>query len=337
MIDAVEELAPEVGLASACRALGVSRSSVYRRRKPPAPRPRLSRRPQPRALSAAERTQVLDTLHEDRFVDLAPASVYATMLEENRYLCSIRTMYRILAAAAEVHERRAQRRHPHREPPRLVATGPNQVWTWDITRLCGPRKWTTYALYVVLDLFSRYVVGWMIASTETAGLAKRLIRETCEKQGVVPGQLTLHQDRGAPMTAKTFPQMLIDLDVLASYSRPRVSNDNPHSESCFKTLKYAPAYPGSFADMLESQIYFREFFPRYNTEHRHSGLGLLTPDAVHHGRATALQEQRQIVLADAYAARPERFVNGAPRAPQIPHEVWINRPENIIECAIMAQ
>ena len=332
MIRAAEELAPTVGVARACRALEVARSSVYRHRRPPSPRPRSARRPSPRALAAEERVRVLATLHEERFADRAPAAAYATLLEEGRYLCSIRTMYRVLDGAGELKERRAQRRHPHREPPRLVATAPNQVWTWDITRLAGPRKWTTYPLYVVLDLFSRYVVGWMVASRESAALARRLVREACARQGIAPGQLTLHQDRGAPMTAKTFSQLLMDLDILASYSRPRVSDDNPHAESHFKTMKYGPSYPGRFEAQEAARAWCGPFFRAYNAEHRHSGLGLLTPDAVHHGRAGELQAARQRVLADAYAARPERFVRGAPRAPRIPTEVWINRPENILEC-----
>ncbi len=329
---AVETLALTVGLAPACRALGVARASVYRHRTPPVPKPRSSRRPSPRALAPLERTQVLDMLHEDRFVDRAPAAVYATLLEEGRYLCSIRTMYRVLHDADEVTERRPQRRHPHREPPRLVATAPNQVWTWDITRLPGPRKWVTYPLYVVLDLFSRYVVAWMVATRESASRAQRLITSACQKQGIAPGQLTLHQDRGAPMTAKTFSQLLVDLDILASYSRPRVSDDNPYSESQFKTAKYAPAYPGRFCCPEDARTYFRNFLAWYNTEHRHSGLGLLTPDAVHHGLADELQATRQHVLDDAYSRHPERFVNGRPRPPKVPSEVWINQPNNTIEC-----
>lgn len=337
MIAAAEQLAPTVGVAAACRGLGLVRSSVYRQRQPSAPRASAVRRASARALAPEERTCVLDTFHEDRFVDRAPAAVYAILLEEGDYLCSIRTMYRVLEAADEVSERRAQRSHPQREPPRLVATAPNQVWTWDITRLPGPRKWITYPLYVVLDLFSRYIVAWMVALRESAGLAKRIVRAACMNQGIEPGQLTLHQDRGAPMTAKTFSQLLVDLDILASYGRPRVSNDNPYSESCFKTLKYAPAYPGYFSDPEAARGYFRDFFPWYHTEHRHSGLGLLTPDAVHHGRAGELQAARQRVLADAYEAHPERFVHGAPSAPKIPTEVWINRPANIVECNSIRQ
>ena len=333
MRTAVEQLAPSVGVAAACRALDVPRTSVYRHRKPPCFSPPGPRRPSLRALSALERSQVLETLHEDRFVDCAPAAVYAKLLEEDRYyLCSIRTMYRVLKAAGEVSERRRQRRHPHREPPQLVATAPNQVWTWDITRLPGPRKWTTYPLYVVLDLFSRYVVAWMVAWRESAALAKRLVQGACQKQGIQPGQLTLHQDRGAPMTAKTFSQLLVDLDILASYSRPRVSDDNPYSESHFKTVKYAPIYPGRFSKPEVAKAYFRVFFPWYNTQHRHSGLGLLTPEDVHYDRAESLQEERQRVLDQAYVKHPERFINGPPRAPKVPTEVWINQPANIIQC-----
>lgn len=332
-----EQLAPAVGLATACRALGVARASVYRHRQRPVSAPCRSQRRSPRALAPPERAQVLDVLHEDRFVDRAPAAVYAILLEEGRYLCSIRTMYRVLQAAGEVTERRPQRRHPHREPPRLVATAPNQVWTWDITRLAGPRKWVTYALYVVLDLFSRYVVAWMVAARESASRAKRLIGNACQKQGIEPRQLTLHQDRGAPMTAKTFSQLLVDLDILASYSRPRTSDDNPYSESHFKTVKYAPAYPGRFAEPQEARSYFQAFFPWYNTEHRHSGLGLLTPDAVHHGRADDIQTARQGVLDEVYTRHPERFVNGPPRPPQVPGEVWINQPQNTIECERIRQ
>ena len=337
MRTAAEHLAPAVGLAAACRALGVARASVYRHRRPPVCSPRGRHRPSPRALAPPERAQVMDTLHEHRFVDRAPAAVYAILLEEGRYLCSIRTMYRLLQAAGEVRERRRHRRHPHQEPPRLVATAPNQVWTWDITRLAGPRKWVTYPLYVVLDLFSRYVVAWMVATRESASRAKRLIRNACQKQGIEPNQLTLHQDRGAPMTAKTFSQLLVDLDILASYSRPRVSDDNPYSESNFKTLKYAPAYPGRFCGPEVARTYFQEFFPWYNTQHRHSGLGLLTPDAVHHGRANDIQAARQLVLDDAYAMRPERFVHGPPQAPPVPTYVWINQPQNTIECQRIRQ
>ena len=246
-------------------------------------------------------------------------------------------MYRLLQGAGEVRERRRQRRHPRAEPPRLVARVPNQVWTWDITRVAGARKGETYPLYVVLDLFSRYVVAWMVACRESGGGARRLIQAACQKQAIEPGQLTLHQDRGAPMTAKTFSQLLVDLDILASYSRPRTADDNPYSESQFKTVKYAPAYPGRFADPEQARGYFRSFFVWYNTRHRHSGLGLLTPEAVHHGRAEKLQSARQRVLDEACTRHPERFVNGSPQAPKIPAEVWINPPPTAIECSTPRQ
>jgi putative transposase len=337
MIAAAEELAGTTGVEPACRALGVPRSSLYRSRRPPPERKSRPQRPHHRALSPLEKQRVLAHLHEERFMDQAPASIYATLLEEGTYLCSIRTMYRILEEQKEVRERRAQRRHPRREPPRLVATAPNQVWTWDITKLAGPRKWTTFPLYVILDMFSRYVVAWMVAERETAKLAGRLVREACKKEGIAKEQLTLHQDRGAPMTAKTFSQLLVDLDVLASYSRPRVSDDNPYSESHFKTVKYAPAYPGHFDDVENARAYFGPFFNRYNAEHRHSGLGLMTPEAVHTGRAGALQKKRQAVLAAAHERHPERFVRGRPSPPAIPEEVWINQPGKTIEAEATAQ
>jgi len=337
MIAAAEQLAETTGVDPACRALGVARSTLYRSRRPPRERVPTPRRRHPRALAPLERQRVLGYLHEERFMDLAPASIYATLLEEGTYLSSIRTMYRILEAQQETGDRRAQRRHPSRAPPRLVARAPNQVWTWDITKLAGPRKWSTFALYVILDMFSRYVVGWMVAKRETADLAKRLVRESCKKEGVAGGQLTLHQDRGSPMTAKTFSQLLVDLDVLASYSRPRVSDDNPYSESLFKTVKYAAPYPGRFDSVEDVRAYFGPFFQRYNTEHRHSGLGLLTPEAVHMGRAEKLQRERKQVLVEAYALHPERFVHGEPAPPAIPTEVWINQPEKTIELENVAQ
>ena len=337
MIAAAEQLAETTGVDPACRALGVARSSLYRSRRSPPTRAAAARRSHPRALSELERQRVLAYLHEERFVDLAPASVYATLLEEGVYVGSISTMYRILRNEQETPERRAQRRHPKRSPPVLVARAPNQVWTWDITKLAGPRKWKTFALYVILDMFSRYVVAWMVADRETATLAMRLVREACKKEGIARGQLTLHQDRGAPMTAKTFSQLLVDLDVLASHSRPRVSDDNPYSESHFKTVKYAPAYPGNFDTDEDARAYFGPFFRRYNAEHRHSGLGLLTPEAVHMGRAEELQRERKQVLLEAHALHPERFVHGEPEPPAIPTEVWINQPENSIDLEAAAQ
>lgn len=270
---------------------------------------------------------MLEILHETRFVDLAPAQVYASLLDEGRYLCSERTMYRILEANQEVRERRDQLRHPNYAAPQLLATAPNQLWSWDITKLLGPAKWTYFYLYVILDVFSRYVVGWMVAHRESAALAEKLIRDTCARQGIVQGQLTLHADRGSSMTSKPVALLLADLGVVKSHSRPYVSDDNPFSESQFRTMKYRPQFPDRFGSMVDARSFCRDFFPWYNTEHRHSGIGLLTPYEVHHGLADQRIAERAQVLASAYAARPERFVHGLPQPPPRPTEVWINPPK----------
>ena len=324
LLSAARGLAGHVGVSAACEALGVARATFYRRRRPKTGQ----RQPRPapaRALGEAERTEVFRVLCSPRFTDRAPAEVYATLLDEGVYLCSERTMYRILAENRAVRERRAQRSHPNHPKPEIVARAPNEVWSWDITRLLGPEKWQYFYLYVILDIFSRYVTGWMVADRETAGLGGRLIEETCLKQGVQPRVLTLHADRGSPMTAKCTAQLLADLGVTQSLSRPRISNDNPYSEAQFKTVKYHPGFPGRFADIEEAKNFCRRFFPWYNLEHRHGGIGLLTPGQVHLGRAPEVIRQRQDVLAAAYAARPERFVAGPPRAAELKAEVWINR------------
>ena len=313
-----------MGVRAACEALGVARATFYRRRRPKTGR----RRPRPapaRALDEAERAEVFAVLCSPRFADRAPAEVYATLLDEGTYLCSERTMYRILAEREAVRERRAQRSHPNHPKPEVVARAPNQVWSWDITRLLGPEKWKYYYLYVILDIYSRYAAGWMVAERETAGLAGHLIGETCLRHGVRPQVLTLHSDRGSPMTAKCTAQLLADLGVTQSLGRPRVSNDNPYSEAQFKTVKYHPGFPGRFAGIEEAKDFCRKFFKWYNTEHRHGGIGLLTPEQVHLGRALEVIENRRKVLAAAYAARPDRFVGGPPKAAEIPAEVWINR------------
>ena len=318
------DLASTVGTQAACQALGMSRATVYRHRRPrptPAPRPRPAR-----ALTAAERDAVRGELHQSRFVDLAPAEVYATLLDEGRYLCSLRTMYRVLAAAHEARERRNQLRHVA-PTPELLATRPNEVWSWDITKLLGPAKWTYFYLYVNLDIFSRYVVGWMVAHQERAALAERLIEVACETQEIVPGQLTIHADRGASMTSKPVALLLADLGITRTHSRPHVSNDNPFSEAQFKTLKYRPAFPTRFGAIQDARAHCHVFFPWYNTEHHHSGLGLLTPADVHHGRAEQRVAARATVLATAYAAHPERFPAGQPQPPAWPGEVWINPPK----------
>lgn len=324
---AVTELASEVGTAPACAAVGVARATFYRQRQAAeSPRPAKPRSTPPRALSADERHAVLDTLHCERFVDQAPAEVYATLLDEDRYLCSIRTMYRLLHGAEEVRERRDQLRHPAYHKPELLATGPNQVWSWDITKLLGPAKWSYFYLYVIMDIFSRYVVGWTLAARESGQLAQRLIRETCAKENIEEGQLTIHSDRGTSMTSQTVAQLLATLGVVKSHSRPQVSNDNPFSESQFKTLKYQPKFPERFTGQDHGLRFCRTFFPWYNQEHHHWGLGLLTPAMVHFGRSAEILAARQGTLSAAYAATPERFVRRNPRPLQLPDAVWINPP-----------
>jgi len=284
-------------------------------------------RPTPaRALDAGERREVLELLHSERFVDRSPSEMYATLLDEGTYLCSIRTMYRILEENGEVRERRDQLRHPQYQKPELLATGANQVWSWDITKLLGPVKWTYFYLYVILDIYSRYVVGWMVAPRESAELAKRLIGETSGKQNIAPEQLTIHADRGTSMTSKPVALMLADLGITKTHSRPQVSNDNPYSESQFKTLKYRPEFPERFGSIEDARGFCQEFMRWYNTEHHHAGIGLLTPETVHYGRAEAVIEGRQRVLSAAYEQRPERFVGHHPRAPELPGAVWINPP-----------
>ncbi len=324
---AAAELAAHVGVAPACRSLGVSRATYYRRQSPPAPRQ--PRPTPPRALTAPERHEVLAILDSPRFVDSAPATVRAALLDEGRYLCSERTMYRLMNARAPLRERRNQLRHPTYAKPELVATAPNQVWSWDITKLLGPKKWTYYYLYVLLDIYSRYVVGWMVADRENSNLAGRLITETCVKHGVEPTVLTLHSDRGAPMTSKCTAQLLADLGVVQSLSRPRISDDNPFSEAQFKTLKYAPGFPGRFDDIHHAQRHGRDFFPWYNREHRHGGIAMLTPEAVHYGLAAEVLAVRQAALDAAYRAHPERFPNGPPNVPTPPQAVYINPPKHL--------
>src|SRR3990170_2542404 len=320
----IEAASPTMGTTAACDALGIARASVYRRRqpaRPPAPRPTPAR-----ALDPIERQTVLETLHNERFLDAAPAQVHATLLDEGTYLCSPRTMYRLLNTAGEIKERRNQVRRPHYAAPELLATRPNEVWSWDITKLLGPVKWTYFYLYVILDIFSRYVVGWMIAPHESAALSERLIAETCAKQGIEPGQLTLHADRGGAMRSKPVALLLADLGVVKTHSRPYVSNDNPFSEAQFRTLKYCPQFPDRFGSIEDGRAFGQEFFRWYNQDHRHSGLGFLTPAVVHFGQAEAVRAHRDRVLAAAYARHPERFVNGRPQPADLPTAVWINPP-----------
>jgi putative transposase len=319
----VHEVSPRLGVRATCAALGLARASYYRSRQPRrAARPRRS----PRALTPAEQQAVLAVLHEPRFGDLAPAQVYATLLDEGQYLCSERTMYRVLAAHQEVRERRDVLRHPRYAAPELLATGPNQLWSWDITKLLGPAKWTYYYLYVILDVFSRYVVGWLAAYRESAALAERLIAATCRRQGIGRGQLTLHADRGSSMTSKPVALLLADLAITKTHSRPHVSNDNPYSEAQFKTFKYRPGFPDRFGSLEHARALSGDLFHWYNHEHRHAALGLLTPADVHYGRAAARTAHRAAALARAHGRHPERFVRGVPHPPTPPTAVWINKP-----------
>lgn len=340
---AVRQAPAPLPKAPLCRALGVSRATLHRRRKTPARQGRApdaalgagpetgsarAAAPSHRALSRPERQAVLDALHAPRFVDKAPSQVYAALLDEGVYLCSVRTMYRLLEANGEVRERRNQLRHPRYAKPQLLATCPNQVWSWDITKLLGPAKWTYFYLYVILDIFSRYAVGWMVAARESAALAKRLVEETCSKHAIDCGRLTLHADRGPSMKSKPLALLLADLGVAKSHSRPRVSNDNPFSESQFKTLKYRPEFPDRFGSIQDARAFCQRFFPWYNAEHYHSALGLLTPEMVHYHRTPEILDARGRALRAAYQRNPERFPAGQPQPPAPPGEVWINPPQS---------
>jgi putative transposase len=327
METAIAALVPVIGAATACRAVGQPRSSWYRaHRQAPPPPPRPTPRPQPRALSPAERAQALGVLHAERFWDAAPATVYATLLDEGSYLCSTSTMYRLLRAQGETGDRRRHATHPAKVKPELLASGPNQCWSWDITKLAGPARWTWYYLYVILDIYSRYAVGWMLAHQEAAALAERLLADTIAKHEVAPGQLTVHADRGSSMTSKPVAMLLADLGVTKSHSRPHVSDDNPYSESQFKTLKHHPTFPDRFGCLEDARAFCQRFFGWYNFEHRHSGIALLTPADVHYGRAEQVIRARGQVLEGAYAAHPERFVRKPPQPPRLPEAVWINKP-----------
>jgi putative transposase len=331
--DAITELAPVVGVRAACEAVGAAQAGWYRRhRQSPAPQrptPIPHRdRVQPRALSQAERQAILDELHSDRFADLSPTEVWAILLDEGHYLGSTSTFYRLLRQASGTRERRRQATHPATVKPELVATAPNEVWSWDITKLRGPQKWSWFYLYVILDICSRYVVGWMVASRESGPLAEVLIRQTVAKQGVRRDQLTIHADRGSSMTSKPVAFLLADLGITQSHSRPHVSDDNPFSEAQFKTLKYRPDFPDRFSSIEAARLHCQHFFPWYNDEHRHTSLGLHTAADVHYGLAEVVREKRAGVLDAAYAAHPERFVRKPPQPPKIPTTAWINRPDN---------
>ena len=341
MIDtAFAELEPLASIKKACELLGKSRATLHRQRNPkPAAekeRPPAPRAAHPAALTPAERARVLQALDGERFADKSPAQAWAVLLDEGCYLCSIRTMYRILDDHGQVRERRAQAAHPARVRPELVATGPDQVWTWDITKLKGPWRGLYFDLYVIIDIFSRKAVRWEVHVTETGDLAKKFIENAIAGNGGARPDY-IHADNGTSMTSKTVSQLLSDLNIARSHSRPHVSNDNPYSESAFKTIKYCPAFPGSFADLEEARAFSDAFFTYYNSEHRHSGIGLHTPASVHDGTAWAIQARRQQVLDDAYAARPGRFPHGRPLAPALPRKVWINQPRPTIQTQEVTQ
>jgi len=323
----VEELTPIIGTRPACRAVGASVATIYRRRRPPEPKPSRPRPAPVRALSGPEREAVLEVLHSERFLDSSPEEVYATLLDEGTYLASVRTMYRLLEAKhGGVRERRDQLTHPAYAKPELLAQRPNELWSWDISKLKGPAKWTYFYLYVILDVFSRYAVAWTVQHRESGELAKALIEQATEQQQITPKVLTLHADRGGPMRGKPVAFLLADLGVTKTHSRPYTSSDNPYSEANFKTLKYRPEFPERFDDVEQARAHCRRFFDWYNHQHRHTGIGLMTPAAFHHGQAQQLYDQRAVVLAEAYARNPERFVRKPPVPPELPTAAWINKP-----------
>ncbi len=324
--DHLDDLAAATSTKQACALLGASRATRYRRLRPPMAGPPAPRPAPPNALSEAERRHILGVLRSEEYCDLAPAQVWARLLDNGVYLCSISTMYRLLATAGENRERRRQRTHPTRKRPELIAHHPNQVWSWDITKLQGPERGVYYDLFVIIDIFSRYVVGWMVSPAETGELAQAFIADTLTTHGISSGQLTLHADRGTSMTSKPVAQLLVDLGVARSHSRPHVSNDNPFSEANFKTLKYCPAFPGRFGSIQDARRFCAAFFHHYNHVHRHAGIGLHTPASIHYDTAPQIRAQRAETLDAAYAINPARFRHRRPEPPKLPTIAWINQP-----------
>jgi putative transposase len=312
-----------------CDALRYPRASYYRDitskrkcRKAPV------KRNSPRKLSDEEQRVILDVLNSERFRDMAPAEIYTILLDEGRYYCSVRTMYRILSCRGQTVLRR-QRAPRNYSKPELLATKPNQLWSWDITKLKGPAKWQYYLLYKIIDVYSRYIVGWLIAERESEELACELILESILRQEIVPGTLTIHADRGSSMKSNSVARLLCDLQVRKTHSRPHVSNDNPFSETAFKTLKYRPDFPQRFGSIHDARAHCRRFVKWYNAEHRHIGIAMLTPEQVHFKCWKPVLENRQKVLEHAVEAHPQRFVKGVPTVESVPHAVWINKPDGI--------
>jgi len=326
MIEMALDASTEYGVTEARKAFGVSRAALYRRRNPNPPNSTENKKNH-RRLTDLEEQAVLDILTSNRFMDESVPEVYATLLDENTYLCSQRTIYRVLERNQAVRERRDQCCHPEYKKPELLATDPNQVWSWDITKLRGLQKWSYYYLYVIMDIYSRYVVGWMVAHRESATLAERLIQDTCLKQNIDHNQLTVHADRGTSMRSKLVAQLLADMGITKSHSRPHTSNDNPYSEAQFKTLKYHHTFPKSFGCIEDAQTFLRGFFDWYNCQHKHSGIGYVTPESLHTGEAHEIREKRCRTLKQAYQKHPERFVKGLPQPPAIPEAAWINKPQ----------
>ena len=326
----INNIYERIGTKNACDAFGFARSTYYYLTRPEVKKDYIrEQKISDCAYSSQEKQEILNVMNSKIYMDQTPYEIYASQLDQGNYLCSVRTMYRILAENNQVKERRNIKRSSNYQKPELLATEPNQVWSWDITKLKGPQKWTYFYLYVILDIYSRYVVGWMVAFRELATLATKLIEETCTRQNIIPGQVTLHADRGSSMKSKPVAFLLSDLGVTKSHSRPYVSNDNPYSESQFKTMKYRPDFPDRFNSMSEAREFCRNFFNWYNTQHYHSGIGFLTPESVHYGFAEEILLKRKDVLLKAYEENPQRFRNRKPTVQNLPKSVWINKPDNI--------
>jgi putative transposase len=327
----VDERADKLTVAEACEAVDLPRANYYRAKS--AKEKPTSKQRSHRCLSEVESARVLDVLTTKWYCDKSVREVWAELIDTGIYYCSVRTMYRILARNAAVRERRNQLRHPEYTRPELLATGPNQLWSWDITKLKGPHKWTYYYLYVLMDVWSRKVVGWLVAERESSTLAVELIRQSCERAGISEKQLTVHADRGSSMRSKPVAFLLADLGVTKTHSRPYTSSDNPYSEAQFKTLKYQPEFPARFGSLQDARIFLRGYFNWYNNDHRHSGIGLVTPAQRHHGTDKVVYEKRQDVMAAFYEQHRERFVKGKPKPPELPGEVWINKPDQALKAA----